>query len=290
MKKFLFLLMAFLGMTQVNAQGINFFEGNWKAVLEKAQTENKLIFIDCYTSWCVPCKKMSQTTFTDKKVAEFYNKNFVCVKLDMEKGEGTTVMNAYKINSFPTLLFLNNEGDVIQNANGFKEPEEFLRVGLDVVNNKDQVIEGAYSKETMGLLGAQLPDFTFIDINNHQVKLSSLKGKYLFIDCWATWCNPCCGELPYLAELEKKFEGKNITFVSISVDRDLNKWKDKVKNENLGGVQLNVNKDNNFVKFFGIQGIPHFILIDPEGKVLNPFMNRPSEEITADILESLVEN
>ena len=287
MKKILFLLLTIFSLAQVQAQGITFFEGNWKAILEKAQTENKLVFIDCYTSWCVPCKKMAQTTFTDKKVGEFFNRHFVSVKMDMEKGEGTTVMNAYKVSAFPTYLFLNAKGEVIQIEGGFKEVDAFIKVAANAIEKKDQIIEGAYSKQTMDLLGAQLPEFTFIDVNDQQVKLSSLKGKYLFIDCWATWCNPCCGELPYLAELEKKFEGKNITFVSISVDQDLNKWKAKVKDESLGGVQLNVNKDNAFAKFFGIRGIPHFVLVDPEGRVLNPFMSRPSQEVTAEIIGSL---
>ena len=287
MKKLLLLLMAVCSILQIQAQGIDFYEGNWREILEKSKVENKLVFIDCYTSWCVPCKKMAQTTFTNKEVGNLMNKNFVCVKMDMEKGEGTTIMNAYKVNAFPTYLFLNQNGEVIQIEGGYKSAEEFVKVASKVLLNKDKVVEDAFSKETMALLGAELPEFTFIDRIKQEVKLSSLKGKYLYIDVWATWCNPCCGELPYLAELEKKFEGKNITFVSISVDQNLEKWINKVKNESLGGVQLNINKDNSFAKFFKINGIPHFILVDPQGKVINPFMSRPSQEITEQILKDL---
>ena len=287
MKKILFLIMMVFCLNDLQAQGIKFFEGDFKTVLQKAKAENKLVFIDCYTSWCVPCKKLAKTTFTEKAVGDYFNKNFINVKVDMQKGEGPALLNAYKVNAFPTFLFLNSKGELVLKDGGFKSAEEFLKVGSTALANKDKVQEDKNSQKVMSLLGVQLPEFTFIDVNDQPVKLSSLKGKYLFIDVWATWCRPCCGELPYLAELEKKFEGKNITFVSISVDQNMDKWKTMVKEENLGGVQLNINKDRSFMKFFGIRGIPHFILVDPEGKVLNPFMNRPSQEITSKILSEL---
>ena len=81
----------FLAITQsLHAQksSITFFDGSWSEALTKARTESKLIFVDAYTSWCGPCKLMSNKVFTDKKVGKFYNDNFINVKLDVEKGEG----------------------------------------------------------------------------------------------------------------------------------------------------------------------------------------------------------
>ncbi|MFR5358015.1 MAG: TlpA family protein disulfide reductase [Odoribacter splanchnicus] len=90
--------------------------------------------------------------------------------------------------------------------------------------------------------------------------------------------------MPYMGELEKKFHGKKICFVSLSCDKDLQAWKKKLRTDRMGGIQLNCGGDPAFMKFFGIQGIPHFILLDPEGKVVNPNMSRPSQEITVETL------
>ncbi|MEG2792130.1 MAG: thioredoxin-like domain-containing protein, partial [Odoribacter sp.] len=98
---------------------------------------------------------------------------------------------------------------------------------------------------------------------------------------------PCCGEIPYMAELEKQFQGKNIHFVSLSCDKDLDAWKKKIETEKMGGIQLNSGGDPAFMKFFGIRGIPHFILLDQEGKIINPNMSRPSLDVTPEVLKRL---
>ncbi len=114
------------------------------------------------------------------------------------------------------------------------------------------------------------------------------EGKLIFVDCYTEWCQPCCEEIPYMGELEKKFHGKKICFVSLSCDKDLQAWKKKLRTDRMGGIQLNCGGDPAFMKFFGIQGIPHFILLDPEGKVVNPNMSRPSQEITVETLSRLI--
>lgn len=86
--------------------------------------------------------------------------------------------------------------------------------------------------------GDQAPTFKYLDINGKEVSLSDLKGKYVYIDIWATWCGPCTGELPHLKELEKKMHGKKIVFVSISCDKDKAAWEKMVKEKGLEGVQL----------------------------------------------------
>ena len=77
--------------------------------------------------------------------------------------------------------------------------------------------------------GDQAPTFKYLDINGKEVSLSDLKGKYVYIDIWATWCGPCTGELPHLKELEKKMHGKKIVFVSISCDKDKAAWEPKLQ-------------------------------------------------------------
>jgi len=109
--------------------GINFFHGTLKEAKAKAKKENKLIFIDCFTTWCGPCKKMAKTTFLSKEVGDYYNKNFVCMKIDMEAGEGTTVASSYAIEAYPTYLFLDHKGDVKHRDLGFIDANRFIEVG-----------------------------------------------------------------------------------------------------------------------------------------------------------------
>jgi thiol-disulfide isomerase/thioredoxin len=140
--------------------------------------------------------------------------------------------------------------------------------------------------------GTQSPDFTYEDIDGNLVSLSDLKGKYVYIDVWATWCMPCLRQIPYLKELEEMFHDKNIEFVSISVDKERAKptWKKVVENKELTGIQLFADKsfDSDFMNAFAVNSIPRFILIDPEGKIIDSEAPRPSFEKTRLLLESLL--
>ena len=89
---------------------VNFFEGNFKAALAKAKEEQKMIFIDCYTSWCRPCKLMDSILESDPKLSNFLNENFVCLSINMERGEGPRLKRKYPLGTYPTLLFIKNNG------------------------------------------------------------------------------------------------------------------------------------------------------------------------------------
>ena len=134
------------------------------------------------------------------------------------------------------------------------------------------------------------PSFKFKDINGKEVALEDFKGKYVYIDCWATWCGPCKKELPYLGKLEEKYKDRNIVFVSISSDKDVAAWKKMVKMDKLGGVQLNIGTDRTFHNALKISSIPRFMLIDPEGNLVSDNAPRPSNsqiEILFDSMKGL---
>jgi thiol-disulfide isomerase/thioredoxin len=110
--------------------------------------------------------------------------------------------------------------------------------------------------------------------------LDDLKGKYVYIDVWATWCIPCIAEIPDLKKLEKAYHGKNIAFVSISVDKLKNrgKWREMIADKALKGIQLLADKafDSDFIMKYYINGIPTFILLDPQGNIVEQDAPRPS--------------
>lgn len=111
--------------------------------------------------------------------------------------------------------------------------------------------------------------------------LVDLKGKYIYIDIWATWCAPCKAEIPHLKALEKEYYDKNIEFVSISVDKPnaYETWVKMVKEESLGGIQLfaDNNFESKFIAEYEISAIPRFILLDPEGNIVDSDAARPSD-------------
>jgi thiol-disulfide isomerase/thioredoxin len=127
--------------------------------------------------------------------------------------------------------------------------------------------------------GKLAPDFAGQTVDGKTISLSDLKGKYVYVDVWATWCGPCCGEIPFLQKLEKEYHGKNIVFLSVSVDKDLAKWKKKVEDDKLGGIQINVGSRSSVSKDYMINGIPRFMLFDPEGKIVSTSTSRPSGKI-----------
>jgi len=98
--------------TSLFAQGIQFEQGSLEQALQKAKEKNRLVFMDCYTTWCGPCKHLSEKIFTRQKVGEFFNTNFVNIKVDMESEEGKILIKKYPVKAYPTLLYLESNGEI----------------------------------------------------------------------------------------------------------------------------------------------------------------------------------
>lgn len=125
---------------QETTKGISFHDNKpWKEILQLAKKENKLIFMDCYTSWCGPCKALAKNVFTQEKVGDFFNPRFINVKYDMEKGDGKMLNEQYKkhIIGYPTLLLINAEGKVLQQLAGYKDADELIEGIRSASEGKD---------------------------------------------------------------------------------------------------------------------------------------------------------
>lgn len=150
----------------------------------------------------------------------------------------------------------------------------------------NDIFKKACAKWDKAAVGRPSPMFKGVDVNGKEMTLRDFRGKYIYIDMWATWCGPCQKELPFLKKLEEKFKGRNIVFVGLSIDQDKAKWAARVKSGTLSGTQLYIGKGSKFQSDYRISGIPRFILIDPNGRIVNPDMTRPSSEDTEKILNS----
>lgn len=123
----------------LQAQGIQFTNGTWKEVLAEAGRQNKIVFVDAYTTWCGPCKMMDRNTFTNKEVGEFYNANFINVKIDMEKGEGPSIAQEYGVRAYPSFLFVDADGALVHRALGYQESAAFIAVGKSAADPERRI-------------------------------------------------------------------------------------------------------------------------------------------------------
>jgi thiol-disulfide isomerase/thioredoxin len=111
-------------------RSITFSEKPWSEILSFAQARNKMIFLDAYATWCGPCKWMAANMFTKDTVADYYNKNFVCVHFDMEKGEGPVLAQSYQVKAYPSLLFINPQGELVHKRVGAPQNvQDYLDMG-----------------------------------------------------------------------------------------------------------------------------------------------------------------
>ncbi len=138
--------------------------------------------------------------------------------------------------------------------------------------------------------GDQAYNFRYTDTSGNIVTFNGMLGKVVVVDLWATWCGPCMHELPYLNEVEKQFDTKDVAFVSISVDdkRDLEKWKKTIKQNNMEGIQLFASGWSDITRYYNVQGIPRFMVFDKKGRIVSVDAPLPSSGKLKDLIEETI--
>lgn len=152
-----------LSMQLFAQESINFSDKPFSELLAQAKKEKKLVFLDAYASWCGPCKLLEKNIFPQTDVKEFYNKTFINTHIDMEKGEGPAIASKYMIRSYPSLLFVNGDGEVIQKALGYMNAEDFLALGKEVGNP----LNATESPKALFAKGEKDPQFLETIIKNN---------------------------------------------------------------------------------------------------------------------------
>jgi thiol-disulfide isomerase/thioredoxin len=178
MKKiFLLLFVHFTMNIFAQETGTKFIEDQTLAqLLQKAGSENKLIFMDCYATWCGPCKYLSKNIFPQKEVADFYNTHFICAKFDMEQGEGIEIAKKYKVKAYPTLLFLDAKGNIVHIKVGAGDANDIINLGKlagDPENNYMAIV----TKMKAGDKSAEIID-KYLTINPYASDKESLLDSY----------------------------------------------------------------------------------------------------------------
>ncbi|MEP6647262.1 MAG: DUF255 domain-containing protein [Saprospiraceae bacterium] len=136
-----------LSTATVLAQGIEFFHGTWEEAIQKAKDEDKLIFVDAFTTWCGPCKNMAANTFPDPEVGKLFNQYFISMKIDMEKDMGLEFRKKHDVSAYPSLFFLDyDEVEVLKSVGG-RPPADLIKTAESVLAKYDKSTkyEAAYT-------------------------------------------------------------------------------------------------------------------------------------------------
>ena len=209
-----------------------------------------------------------------------------------DRSKGLKVMtNGIENDTLKALFILKN----IRNFKSSNQLNDYIKPYKEAIALDEEVkkeIDAYLAKISVFEAGTPGYEFVFNDVNDKKVSFSSLKGKVVYIDVWAMWCAPCKAEIPALKKLEKDFHGKDVQFVSISMDKpkELEKWKKFVAEKELGGIQLFADNafDSDIAKSYKINAIPRFLLFDKEGNIVDANATRPSNPKTKDIINSLL--
>lgn len=143
-----------------------------------------------------------------------------------------------------------------------------------------------FAKRRSSVKGSVFPTVELKDAEGNKMDFSSFKGYYVYIDLWASWCGPCCKEVPYLQALEKELKNENVKFLSISLDKDEAAWKAKMKELNMHGNQW-IDPADMLGNALNVRGIPRFLIYDKEGNMYNGNAPRPSSSEIRGLLENL---
>ena len=138
---------SFLTTLSVAGQGIEFYHGTWEEAILKAKAEDKIIFVDAFTTWCGPCKRMAASTFPDPAVGELFNQHFLSLKIDMEKEMGLEFRKKFPVNAYPTLFFIDADQKLIKQVVGAKSPADLIALGESIIAQYDRSTkyEAAYA-------------------------------------------------------------------------------------------------------------------------------------------------
>ncbi len=248
----------------------------YNTLSEYGKEDADLVDIDEYRNYMIETSHVLDEN--GKDIRQYYPKvlaemNYICEHFGNEKVREALVHH---------LAFTYVEG------NGTDDIADLQNIYYTYVTSPslNAIFKQACAKWDKAAVGRPSPDFNGEDINGKQMSLRDFRGKYVYIDMWATWCGPCQKELPHLKKLEEKFHGRNITFVGLSIDADKAKWEARVRSGELCGTQLHIGRGSKFQTDYRITGIPRFILLDPNGRIVNPDMTRPSSEDTEKILNA----
>lgn len=252
--------------------------------LADARKAGRGVIIDTFADWCIPCKELDQSTFTNAEVKRDAER-FVTLKLDLTRSDAGSEAGRAKarfgIRGVPTVIFLDHEGKerAELRLEGFEKPSAFLEKRMKQVASPVGASGPALAKNigdpkapvadaASGSAPEPAPALSLNMLNGGVLKLESLRGKVALVDFWATWCVPCLSEIPMFNQLKKDYQPRGVEVIAISLDEEgAAKVKPFLKAHPMDYTQ--VIGDQSTAPAFKVDDstLPVTILIDKQGRI-----------------------
>lgn len=269
-----------------NTKGTQFFKGTFAQALAKAKQENKKLMVDCYTLWCGPCHYMATNVFPNDTLGKFMNEHFVCMKLDMEHGEGPERNKTFNVKAYPTFIFFDADGKEMNRFEGMAYQDEFQKRCERILKGEAPISEGTKKeeaqqrkqKEKAAEKDAIIDEGKGVNfIKGSEVRFADVlaqakrENKRVLVDFWATWCHACIQMNKTTLRDTRIGNLLNYTFVNYSVDMD----------HDPDGKEL--------VEKYKIQAFPTYLILNPDGTVYNRVVgSNPVEPFAKALTDALL--
>lgn len=244
-----------------NTKGTQFFKGTFAQALAKAKKENKKLMVDCYTLWCGPCRYMATNIFPNDTLGAYMNEHFVCIKLDMEHGEGPERNKTFNVKAYPTFIFFDADGKEMSRFEGMAMQDDFQKRCERILKGEAPISKEDIQKEKQQRVAEK---DTIIDegkgvnfIKGSEVRFADVlaqakrENKRVLVDFWATWCHACMQMNKTTFRDTRVGNMMNYSFVNYAVDVD----------HDADAKEL--------VEKFNIKAFPTYLILNPDGTEYN---------------------
>lgn len=244
-----------------NTKGTQFFKGTFAQALAKAKKENKKLMVDCYTLWCGPCRYMATNIFPNDTLGAYMNEHFVCMKLDMEHGEGPERNKTFNVKAYPTFIFFDADGKEMSRFEGMAMQDDFQKRCERILKGEAPISKEDIQKEKQQRVAEK---DTIIDegkgvnfIKGSEVRFADVlaqakrENKRVLVDFWATWCHACMQMNKTTFRDTRVGNMVNYSFVNYAVDVD----------HDADAKEL--------VEKFNIKAFPTYLILNPDGTEYN---------------------
>jgi len=239
-------------------------------------------YVDQYKSLVAPLIKKYSSNFIDPSLMKLVVYRDIASELIKQPAKEKDIQ---KIKDWMTA------SDIVEKMNKVNDKQKLYAFKPNIAAITTLQYKIALDKSLENLLafgkGDQAVDFTAVDLNGNKISLSSLKGKVIYVDLWATWCGPCIAEMPYFEKLKEKYrDNPKVSFVSLSIDDGFELWKNSVEKRNAKGIQWLINR--NKLSAYNVVGIPRTLIINKDFQMVEMNAPVPSSKETEEIINSLL--
>ncbi|XOV93256.1 MAG: TlpA family protein disulfide reductase [Bacteroidota bacterium] len=211
--------------------------------------------------------KESESSNSDQSIDEYFSSYYLAIEKFISNDIITQDLLYDLLSRYYSYLDESLKKTAVDKWRSTNPPEEHLIEINDLIDSWRDLAPGLPA-----------PSFTYTSIDGETVSLEDFRGNVVYVDVWATWCRPCLAEQPDMAKLQGRFKGKPVTFIAVSIDPQPEQWVTMVNERQLGGIHLYAPGEyqSEINKAYLISGIPRFILIDPDGMIVDANADRPS--------------